>query len=90
MFEQQPCRQVPDKRISEHLAILHCIRSETRPLRSRILGALSGLEKFQKFPCFHLAVARDLQLDPLMEKCIHVLNQRGDLAQDKEGNPGIL
>lgn len=25
-----------------------------------------------------------------MKKCIHVLNRRGNLARDKEGNPGVL
>ena len=40
--------------------------------------------RFQKFPRLRLAVARHLHPDPLMQKPIHVLNQRGDLAQDEE------
>ena len=59
------------------------------PLGSR-RSSVAPDHPFQKFPRLRLAVARHLHPDPLMEKCIHVLDQRGDLAQDEVGNARIL
>ena len=49
-------------------------------LASELRAGLPFEQRFQKFPRFHLAVARHLYPHPLMEKRIQILNQRDDLA----------
>ena len=54
------------------------------PIFAGLLGASAlraGLRyehRFQMFPCSCLAVVRHVHPDPLLEKRIHILDQRGD------------